>query len=74
MAGWPTCWRERYDAYRDAVREELVSPLFGNLDRLVVLADLLTALHRGPTSFADAQAALAAASGALRWRSPGPRR
>ena len=59
---------ERYDAYRDAVRADLVSPLFGSLDRLVVLADLLTPLHLGRDSFADAQAALAAASGALRWR------
>ncbi len=45
-----------------------MSPLFGHLDRMVVLADLLTALHAGRESFADAQAALAAASGALRWR------
>ena len=59
---------ERYDAYRARVREDLVSPLFGHLDRMVVLADLLTALHAGRESFADAQAALAAASGALRWR------
>ena len=59
---------ERYDAYCDAVRDDLVSPLFGSLDRLVVLADLLTPLHLGRDSFADAQAALAAASGALRWR------
>ncbi len=59
---------ERYDAYRARVREDLVSPLFGHLDRMVVLADLLTALHAGPASFADTQAALAAASGALRWR------
>ena len=60
---------ERYDAYRASVREALVSPLFGHMDRMVVLADLLTALHAGRDSFADAQAALAAASGALRWRS-----
>ena len=59
---------ERFDAYRTRVREDLVSPLFGHLDRMVVLADLLTALHAGPGSFADVQAALAAASGALRWR------
>ena len=59
---------ERYAAYLTRVREDLVSPLFGNLDRLVVLADLLTALHAGRDSFADSQAALAAASGALRWR------
>ena len=59
----------RYDAYCTAVREALVSPLFGHMDRMVVLADLLTALHAGRDSFADAQAALAAAAGALRWRS-----
>ena len=60
---------ERYDAYRASVREGLVSPLFGQVDRMVVLADLLTALHTGRESFADAQAALAAAAAALRWRS-----
>ena len=59
---------ERFDAYRARIREDLVSPLFGHLDRMVVLADLLTALHAGSGSFADAQSALAAASGALRWR------
>ncbi len=59
---------ERFAAYQAQVRQDLVSPLFGHLDRMVVLADLLTALHAGPDSFADAQAALAAASGALRWR------
>ncbi len=57
----------RFDAYVEAVRRDLVSPLFGDLDRLVVLADLLSPLHQGPAAFADAQAALAAASGALRW-------
>ena len=67
--GLATLLAERYDAYRDSVREGLVSPLFGHLDRMVVLADLLTALHTGRESFADAQAALTAASGALRWRS-----
>ncbi len=67
--GLATLLAERYDAYRHSVREGLVSPLFGHLDRMVVLADLLTALHTGRESFADAQAALAAASGALRWRS-----
>ena len=60
---------ERYEAYRESVRDGLVSPLFGHMDRMVVLADLLTALHTGRDSFADAQAALAAAAGALRWRS-----
>jgi len=58
----------RFEAYKAAVREDLVSPLFGSLDRVVVLADLLSALHAGPAAFADAEAALAAAAGALRWR------
>ena len=59
---------ERFAAYCQQVRADLVSPLFGHLDRIVVLADLLSALHGGPESFADSQAALAAASGALRWQ------
>jgi predicted YcjX-like family ATPase len=58
----------RYDAYVDAVRRDLASPLFANVDRIVVLADVLTALHAGPAAFADTSAALAAAAGALRWR------
>ena len=58
----------RYDAYVDAVRRDLASPLFANVDRLVVLADVLTALHAGEAAFADTSAALAAAAGALRWR------
>ena len=66
--GLHTLMAERYDAYCGQVRADLVSPMFGHLDRMVVLADLLTALHTGRDSFADAQAALAAASGALRWR------
>ncbi len=58
----------RYDAYVEAVRDGLVSPLFGDMDRLVVLADLLSALHTGPLAFADARAALGAAAAALRWQ------
>ena len=58
----------RYDAYRDAVRRELLAPGFGRLDRLVVLADVLSALHAGPAAFADVAAALAAVSGALHRR------
>ncbi len=58
----------RYDAYVDAVRRDLASPLFANVDRLVVLADVLSALHAGEAAFADTRAALGAAAGALRWR------
>jgi uncharacterized protein len=57
----------RFNAYRDAVRRDLMSPMFSDLDGLVVLADLLSALHRGQAAFADAQLALAAAADALRW-------
>ena len=58
----------RYEAYKEAVQRDLSDPLFGNLDRLVVLVDLLSALHNGPAAFRDTQDALAAAAGALRWR------
>ena len=60
--------RRRYDAYVDATRQALVAPSFGQVDRLVVLADLLGALHTGADAFADAREALAAASSALRWQ------
>ncbi len=58
----------RYAAYVEQVRAELVSPLFGSVDRIVVLADLLSALHAGPAAFGDARAALGAAAAALRWQ------
>ncbi len=58
----------RFEIYKAGVRDDLVSPLFGAMDRVVVLADLLSALHAGPEAFADAEAALSAAAGALRWR------
>lgn len=62
-----TLLRARFDAYVDAVRRDLISPLFGDLDRLVVLADVLSALHQGQAAFADARSALAAAAAALCW-------
>jgi predicted YcjX-like family ATPase len=63
-----TLLAKRYDAYVDAVRRDLASPLFAEVDRLVVLADVLTALHAGQAAFADTAAALSAAASALRWR------
>lgn len=60
--------RDRFGAYCRAVRRDLVSPAFGRVDRLVVLADVLSALHAGAPAFADAAAALAAVAGTLRWR------
>jgi predicted YcjX-like family ATPase len=41
--------------------------MFADLDSLVVLADLLSALHQGQPAFGDTQLALAAAADALRW-------
>ncbi len=58
----------RYAAYVQAVQRDLQEPMFGNLDRIVVLVDLLSALHAGPDAFGDAAAAVSAAAGALRWR------
>jgi uncharacterized protein len=57
----------RFNAYVEAVRRDLMSPLFGDLDGLVVLTDLLSALNQGQSAFSDAQLALTAAADALRW-------
>ena len=59
---------DRYGEYVRAVRRDLAAPSFGRIDRLVVLADLLSALHAGAAAFADARAALGAVAAALRWR------
>ena len=66
--GLAVLMRERFDAYREAVSRELAAPSFGRLDGLVVLADVLSALHAGPAAFADMAAALSAVSTALRFR------
>ena len=58
---------QRFDAYLQMVRREMVAPLFGRVDRLVILADLLSALHSGRAAYADAASALSAVAGALRW-------
>jgi uncharacterized protein len=60
--------RDRYDRYRAQVRQDLVAPSFGRIDRLVVLVDLLSALHAGPVAFADSTTALHETSQALRWQ------
>jgi predicted YcjX-like family ATPase len=64
--------RERYERYRAQVRADLVAPSFGAVERLVVVADLLSALHAGPDAFADAAASLRAVAQALRWQSAVP--
>lgn len=66
-SGLASLLADRHGRYLDSVREELRAPGFGRIDRLVVLADVLGALHAGPAAFADAAAALEAAAGALRW-------
>ena len=58
---------DRFDAYKNAAQADLSDPLFGQLDRMVVLVDLLSALHAGPAAFADLSAALKEASASLRW-------
>ena len=60
--------RDRYDRYRQQVRHDLIAPSFGRIDRLVVLVDLLSALHAGKAAFADAAAALRDTAQALRWQ------
>ncbi len=65
--GLASLLESRYGAYREAVRRDLASPLFADVDRLVVLADVLSALHAGEAAFADMRAALGAASASLRW-------
>jgi uncharacterized protein len=57
----------RFSAYLDAVQRDLMSPMFGELDCLVILADLLSPLHQGQPAFVDTQSALGAAADALRW-------
>ena len=57
----------RFSAYVDAVRRDLMSPMFADLNSLVVVADLLSALHQGQAAFADTQLALVAAADVLRW-------
>jgi uncharacterized protein len=66
--GLASLLRSRYDKYRDAVRREVLAPSFGRVERLVVLADVLTALASGPAAFQDAASALGAVAGSLRWR------
>jgi uncharacterized protein len=60
--------RDRYEKYRAQVRADLVAPAFGRIDRLVVLVDLLSALHAGAAAFDDAAAALHDIAEALRWQ------
>lgn len=60
----------RYQAYVKAVRQDLAGPGFAQIDRLIVLADVLTPLHAGQAAFEDARLALGTVAAALRWRVP----
>jgi predicted YcjX-like family ATPase len=60
----------RFEAYRQAVLRDLSAPLFGQVDTLVVLADVLAALQAGSAAFNDAATALSAVAAALDWRRP----
>lgn len=62
----------RYERYRDIVRNTLHQPGFRGIDRLVVLADLLGALHAGKSAFDDAAAALRLVAGAISRDQPLP--
>jgi predicted YcjX-like family ATPase len=62
----------RYDKYQENVRRDLVAPGFGQVDRLVVLADVLSALSAGEAATQDAAAALGAVARALRWQNALP--
>jgi len=62
----------RFEAYLAAVGRSLSEPGFARIDRLVVVADLLSALHAGPAAFDDAAASLALVSRALARRHPLP--
>ncbi len=64
--------QDRFEAYVAAVKGELASPGFARVDRLIVIADLLSALHAGRVAFADAATALARVASALSQRKPLP--
>ncbi len=63
---------DRFDAYVKAVSRELAGPGFAKIDRLIVMADLLSALHSGRPAFDDVAAALSLVAGALASRKPLP--
>lgn len=64
--------QDRFDAYVVAVKAELAAPGFAHVDRLIVIADLLSALHAGRAAFEDAASSLALVASALSQRRPLP--
>ncbi len=68
-AGRGTLAREfarRYEAYKDKVIRPFFRDHFARIDRQIVLADVLGALHSGPGAIADVGQALTAISAAFR--------
>lgn len=62
-------WREmerRYDAYRSKVVQPFFRTHFAKLDRQVVLADVLGAIHQGPQAVEDLRRVMAEVLGAFR--------
>ena len=68
----PRLLEMRFSAYQRAVRDSLAGPGFKGIDRLVVLADLLGALHAGQAAFEDTAEALCLVARALSHQSPLP--
>lgn len=56
----------RFEAYKDKVARPFFRDHFARIDRQIVLADVLGALHAGPRAVADMRAALAAILSAFR--------
>lgn len=62
-------WREmerRYDAYRGQVVKPFFRDHFAKIDRQVVLADVLGAIHRGPQAVEELRRTMAEVLGAFR--------
>jgi uncharacterized protein len=62
-------WREmerRYEAYKSKVVRPFFRDHFSRIDRQIVLADVLTAIHQGPRAVEDLRRTLAEVLGAFR--------
>jgi hypothetical protein len=67
--GRSSLWREmerRYDAYKSRVVRPFFRDHFSRIDRQIVLADVLTAIHQGPRAVEDLRRTLAEVLGAFR--------
>jgi predicted YcjX-like family ATPase len=67
--GRSSLWREmerRYEAYKSKVVRPFFRDHFARIDRQIVLADVLTAIHQGPRAVEDLRRTLAEVLGAFR--------